>query len=103
MSGLGLPRAVASRHRRAGAEAANCYTSLPGPPLAPLRFARGVRLTPSTNQRESPLQVVEQIGGVLVPDPQADDLIAQLKKEGIETAARVGEVVAADKPFIRVV
>jgi selenide,water dikinase len=44
-------------------------------------------------------------GGLLVavPDSQADDLIARLKKEGIEAAVRVAEVVASDKPFIRVV
>ncbi|MGD8738837.1 MAG: AIR synthase-related protein, partial [Desulfobacterales bacterium] len=44
-------------------------------------------------------------GGLLiaVPDSQADDLIAQLKKEGVETAVRVGEVVASDRPHIRVV
>jgi selenide,water dikinase len=44
-------------------------------------------------------------GGLLlaVPDSQADDLVAQLKKEGVETAVRVGEVVASDKPYIRVV
>jgi selenide,water dikinase len=44
-------------------------------------------------------------GGLLlaVPDSQADDLITRLKKEGVETAVRVGEVVAADKPHIRVV
>ncbi len=44
-------------------------------------------------------------GGLLlaVPDSQADDLISLLKKEGLETAVRVGEVVASDKPFIRVV
>jgi selenide,water dikinase len=44
-------------------------------------------------------------GGLLiaVPDSQADDLIAQLKKEGIETTARVGEVVASDRPYIRIV
>jgi selenide,water dikinase len=44
-------------------------------------------------------------GGLLlaVPDAQADDLIAQLKNEGVETAVRVGEVVASDRPYIRVV
>jgi selenide,water dikinase len=44
-------------------------------------------------------------GGLLlaVPDAQADDLISRLKKEGVETAFRVGEVVASDKPYIRVV
>ena len=44
-------------------------------------------------------------GGLLlaVPDSQADELVAQLKKGGVETAVRVGEVVASDKPYIRVV
>ncbi|MGD8392095.1 MAG: selenide, water dikinase SelD [Desulfobacterales bacterium] len=44
-------------------------------------------------------------GGLLlvVSAAQSDDLIARLKKEGIETAVQVGEVVAADQPFIRVV
>ena len=44
-------------------------------------------------------------GGLLlaVPDPQADKLIARLKEEGLETAVRIGEVVASDRPFIRVV
>ena len=44
-------------------------------------------------------------GGLLIAvhDSQADELISQLKKEGIEAAVRVGEVVASDKPFIRVV
>ena len=44
-------------------------------------------------------------GGLLlvVPDSQADDLVAHLKKGGVQTAVTVGEVVASDKPFIRVV
>jgi selenide,water dikinase len=44
-------------------------------------------------------------GGLLlaVPETQADDLIARLKKEGVETAVRVGEVVAGERPYIRVV
>ena len=44
-------------------------------------------------------------GGLLiaVPDSQADDLIAALKKEGVEAAVRAGEVVSSDRPFIRVV
>ena len=44
-------------------------------------------------------------GGLLlvIPAAQADDLIASLKIGGIETAVRVGEVVAADQPFVRVV
>lgn len=44
-------------------------------------------------------------GGLLlaVPAAQTDDLIARLKKEGVATAVRVGEVAAADRPFIRVV
>ena len=44
-------------------------------------------------------------GGLLlaVPAAQSDDLIARLKKEGVATAVRVGEVVSSDKPHIRVV
>jgi selenide,water dikinase len=43
-------------------------------------------------------------GGLLlaVVPSQADDLIAALKKEGVLAAARVGEVVDADRPRIRV-
>ncbi len=44
-------------------------------------------------------------GGLLiaVAAGQADDLIAALRKEGIDAATRVGEVVAADRPHIRVI
>jgi len=44
-------------------------------------------------------------GGLLlaVTAAQADDLITALKKEGVAAAARVGEVVAADRPHIRVI
>ena len=44
-------------------------------------------------------------GGLLiaVPDAQADDLIARLKKEGVKTAVRVGEIGGGDRPYIRVV
>ena len=43
-------------------------------------------------------------GGLLfsVPRSQAEDLIYKLKKEGVETAVQVGEVVADSKPFIRI-
>jgi selenide,water dikinase len=43
-------------------------------------------------------------GGLLlaVVPSQADDLIAALKKEGVVAAARVGQVVGADRPGIRV-
>jgi hypothetical protein len=39
----------------------------------------------------------------VVPDSQAADLIVALKKEGIESSIKVGEVVASHKPYIRVV
>jgi len=44
-------------------------------------------------------------GGLLiaVAAAQADDLIAALKKEGVDAATRVGEVVATDRPHIRVI
>jgi len=44
-------------------------------------------------------------GGLLlsVPDAQADEFIAALKQAGVETAARIGEVAANGRPFMRVV
>ena len=44
-------------------------------------------------------------GGLLiaVPDSQADDLITRLKKEGVETAVRVGEIVSGERPYVRVI
>ena len=44
-------------------------------------------------------------GGLLiaVAAGQADDLIAALKKEGVDAATRVGEVVATDRPHILVI
>ncbi len=44
-------------------------------------------------------------GGLLlaVAAAQTDDLIATLKKEGVDAATRVGEVVAAGQPYIRVI
>ena len=44
-------------------------------------------------------------GGLLlaVAAAQADDLLTALKKQGVASASRVGEVVAADRPYIRVI
>ena len=58
----------------------------------------------STEQQEL-LFDPQTSGGLLiaVAAAQADDLIAALKKEGIDAATRVGEVVAADRPHIRVI
>ena len=43
-------------------------------------------------------------GGLVfsVPCSQAEDLIYKLKKEGVETAVQVGEVLSDSKPFIRI-
>ena len=62
-------------------------------------------VTPKSDAEQALLFDPQTSGGLLlaVPDSQADDLVSQLKKEGVEAAARVGQVVAADKPFIRVV
>ena len=61
--------------------------------------------TPKSDAEQALLFDPQTSGGLLlaVPDSQADDLVSALKKEGVEAAARVGQVVAADKPFIRVV
>jgi len=44
-------------------------------------------------------------GGLLlaIPDSRATDLVLALKKEGVAASIKVGEVVASDKPFIRLV
>jgi len=44
-------------------------------------------------------------GGLLLslPAAQADDLLAALKEAGVDTAARVGQVVGGGKPFVKVV
>ncbi|MEW6420053.1 MAG: selenide, water dikinase SelD [Nitrospirota bacterium] len=44
-------------------------------------------------------------GGLLfsVPGFQAGDVIRKLKKEGVETAIQVGEVVSDARPFIRII
>jgi selenide,water dikinase len=44
-------------------------------------------------------------GGLLLslPAAQANDLIAELRKAGVQTTAHVGEVTASDRSYIRVV
>ena len=44
-------------------------------------------------------------GGLLLslPAAQADELLAALKQAGVETAARVGQVVSDGKPFVKVI
>jgi len=98
------------------------YQSLPFYPNALLMYQKGEttgsnkanrRLTEGAWEMAAHRSAEEQdllfdpqtSGGLLisVADSQADDLIAQLKKEGVETAVRVGDVVASDKPHIRIV
>jgi selenide,water dikinase len=71
------------------------------------RLAEGAwEITTHRSAEEQALLFDPQTSGgllIAVPDSQADDLISRLKKEGLETAVRVGEVVASDKPYIRVV
>ena len=44
-------------------------------------------------------------GGLVlaVPGSQAEDVVTALKRAGVETAVRIGEVVARDRPFLRVI
>jgi len=44
-------------------------------------------------------------GGLLLalPADQTEDMVAALKKNGVETAARVGRVVSHGKPFVKVI
>jgi selenide,water dikinase len=43
-------------------------------------------------------------GGLLlaVAESQAEDVITELKRTGVETAARIGKVINADRPYLRV-
>ncbi len=61
--------------------------------------------TPKTAAEQELLFDPQTSGGLLlvVPESQADDLVSRLKKEGVETATRVGKVVASDRPFIRII
>ena len=44
-------------------------------------------------------------GGLVlaVPGSKAEDVIMALKRAGVETAVRIGEVVTGDRPFLRVI
>jgi selenide,water dikinase len=71
------------------------------------RLAEGAwEMTAHRSAEEQQLLFDPQTSGgllIAVADSQADELIAQLKKGGVETAVRVGEVTASDRPYIRVV
>jgi selenide,water dikinase len=60
---------------------------------------------PRTSEEEELLFDPQTSGGLLLslPSAQADDLLAALKGAGVDTAARVGQVVGRDKPFVKVV
>ena len=57
-----------------------------------------------TEPEESLLFDPQTSGGLLlaVPETQADDMLAALKNAGVENAARVGRVMSADRPHLRV-
>ena len=71
------------------------------------RLAEGAwEMTTQRSAEEQALLFDPQTSGgllIAVPDSQVDDLISRLKKEGLETVVRVGEVVASDRAYIRVV
>lgn len=57
-----------------------------------------------TESEESLLFDPQTSGGLLlaVPETQAEDVLAALKNSGVESAARVGRVLSADRPHLRV-
>ena len=71
------------------------------------RLAEGAwEITTHRSAEEQALLFDPQTSGgllIAVSDSQVDDLISRLKKEGLETAVKVGEVVASDRAYIRVV
>jgi len=44
-------------------------------------------------------------GGLLLslPDFQSDELINQLKKQGVDIVVKIGEVIASNKPFVHII
>jgi len=40
---------------------------------------------------------------LLLPESQSDELINQLKKQGVDNVVKIGEVTASDKPFIQII
>jgi selenide,water dikinase len=62
--------------------------------------------TTSRSEAEEELLFDPQTSGGLllsIPDAQADDLIAALNRVEVDTAVRIGEVVADGRPFLRIV
>jgi selenide,water dikinase len=57
-----------------------------------------------TESEESLLFDPQTSGGLLlaVPEAQAEDMLTALKNAGVESAARVGRVMSADRPYLRV-
>ena len=60
---------------------------------------------PRSLQEEELLFDPQTSGGLLLslPAAQADELLAALKGAGVDSAARVGQVVGGDQPFVKVV
>ncbi|MGB9441159.1 MAG: selenide, water dikinase SelD, partial [Desulfobacterales bacterium] len=58
-----------------------------------------------TSEEEELLFDPQTSGGLLLSlaATQADDLLAALKKAGVDTATRVGQVIAGDRPFVKVI
>jgi selenide,water dikinase len=61
--------------------------------------------TKRTSMEQELLFDPQTSGGLLVavPDSQAEELTRKMEQEGVNTAVIVGNVVAADKPFVRIV
>jgi selenide,water dikinase len=61
--------------------------------------------TKRSQEEEELLFDPQTSGGLLlsIPDTQTDDCIAALKQAGVETAARIGRVVAVGQPSLRVI
>jgi selenide,water dikinase len=71
------------------------------------RLAKGFfeKMRELSREEEELLFDPQTSGGLLlsVPSTEADRLVTELKRAGIETAVEVGEVMAAPQPSIRII
>jgi selenide,water dikinase len=122
VTGFGLMGHVLELARGSGVHIDIFYDNLPFYPNARRMYEKGEStgsnnpnkkladgfweaVTKRTSAEEELLFDPQTSGGVLltVPGSQAEDLARKMQQEGVGTAVIVGEVVAAQRPFVRVV
>jgi selenide,water dikinase len=122
VTGFGLMGHVLELAKGSGVQIDIFYDKLPFYPNALRMYQKGVgtgsnkpnrkladgfweSVTTRTSAEEELLFDPQTSGGLLVavPDSQAEELTRKMQQAGVNTAVIVGEVVAAERPFVRVV